>query len=85
MGFDRLTIMRPNLDIDPDDAPSPHQLTETRRINQRTTMSDPGFDDDIRFQSVNDLLQSDHVIRQLDNRPPQPRKAVDVFRIPPDS
>ena len=45
-------------------------------------MSHAGFDDDIRTQREDGLLQPDEVFRVLNDRAPEPSECIGIFLIP---
>ena len=47
-------------------------------------MGDPRLDDDVGLRGKNRLLDANHVVWQLDDRPPHPREAVRILPHPAD-
>src|SRR4051812_45643323 len=69
--FDRPTVPRTDLDVHAHHATlAAHGLEQGGIEDQRTTMSHAGFDDDIRTQREDGLLQPDEVFRVLNDRAP---------------
>src|SRR5882672_5354645 len=76
--------MRPHVDVDTDDAAFADQFAKARRKNERPAMGDSGLDDYVRLQRKHGLLVAEHVVRQLDDRNPEPGECIIVFLIPAD-
>src|SRR5262249_16724004 len=85
VGLDRRAVLRTNLDIDADHAAAIHQLAQAGIEYQRAAVCDSGLDDLVRPQRVDDLLNSEHVLGQLDDRTAQPGERVDVLVVPAGS
>src|SRR4051812_40897224 len=59
VGFDRSTVLRADLDVDPHDAPfATHGLKQRSVKDERASVGDPGLYDDIRMQCEDNLLQA---------------------------
>ena len=65
-----------------DDTALLYELTEACVEDQRASVSNPSLDDNVRADLVHELLNSDQIFRELDDRPAQPRERIGVFLVP---
>src|SRR3546814_5117146 len=84
MSFDPLAIMRPDLDIDRDDAAFADELAKARRKNGRSAMRNARFNDHVGLEAEDRLLIADHIFRELNDRNAEPGKSIGVFLVPAD-
>src|SRR5678810_912993 len=82
MTLNRVSIVRPDLNIDTDYTTFFKRFTERRIVYERAAMGHTGFNYDVRFNAVYDFLNPDHVFGKLHDRPAQPRKRVRILFIP---
>src|SRR5947209_6008058 len=84
MRLEPLAVMRPDVDVDCNDAALAEDLAKARSKNRRSAMRDAGLDDDVWLQPRDRLLIPHDIGRQLNDRNAEPGEGVDVFLIPPD-
>src|SRR6266536_3314813 len=84
MLFDCRPVVRPDVDVDSDHAPPAKQLAEGGVIDERTSVRDAALDDHVRLDTINHLLNTDDVLRQLNDRAAEPAEGIDVFLVPAD-
>src|SRR5579883_318506 len=82
--FNRLTVVSSNLDVHTDDPPTIHRLAQAGVVDQRSTVRDPRFQNNIRLHAINHFLNTDQVFRQLNDWTTEPGKAIAVFLCPAD-
>src|SRR5438270_9947249 len=74
--------MRSDGDIYADDPALAHGMADTRVKNQRPAMCDTRFDDDVRLDLKDHVLNPEQVLRQLDNWPAKPRERIRILLSP---
>src|SRR3954465_12854969 len=96
MRSNRGTIVRADLDVDPEHASTGdariercaaidsiaeiEQREHRRTQDERTTVRDTGLDDEIRPHPPDQLLSSDDILWVLNNRTAHPAEVVGIFR-----
>src|SRR5438552_6358897 len=80
--LDGATIVRANLNVDPDDVPRADRLEKAGVEHQGATVRHASFDDHRRPQSVDRFLDANQVLGQLNDRSAHPGEAVDVLCVP---
>ncbi|MNZ57715.1 hypothetical protein D3C78_757000 [compost metagenome] len=79
MAFDRLAVVRANVEVDAQYFTVALQLQQRGVVDDRTTVGDAALDDQVRFDLPDDLLHRHHVLWQLDDRTAHPREVVAVL------
>ncbi len=84
VAVERRLVVRPDLDVHADDPPAVERLAQGRVVHQRPAVRHASLDDHVGCHAVNHLLQPDHIVGQLNDRPPEPAEGVGVLLVPPD-
>src|SRR6476620_384440 len=85
MSLDLGTVFGSQLDVHADRASCPQRFEHRRIEDQRAAVGDSRLDDDVRLDMKDELLQSNDVLGQLDDRAAEPGEAVDALRVPTDT
>jgi hypothetical protein len=78
VAFDRVAVLRTDVDIHSDHRPLADQLQQRRHEQHGAATRHSGLDDDIGLGVPNHLLRCHHVGRQLDDRNAHPTPEIGV-------
>src|ERR1700733_1612955 len=85
MPLDGRPIVWADFDIDSYNAAFRHRFADGRVKHERPSMSNAGFNNDVRLYAVENLLDANEIVWQLDHRTAEPTKGVGVLLIPFDA